>query len=159
MNSFRTDPGRVNEDSVKACVKLISYLYMGKGIYTSKTKMRKDLFKTKQLVSECLPPTESELKEHIKRANYQGYIWQCATKSILELSSADGNGWLKNEDADELVPTRNVMLEVPERFNELTTCKCKSGCKITDVLVDERNSYVVMAVIVIKIVKVETNVH
>ena len=128
LNSVGVDPGNVNEDGVKACVKLVSYLYMGKGTYTSTTKMRKDLFTKKQLVSERLPPTEPELKEHIKRANYQGYIWQCATKSMLELPSADGNGWSKNED-DELVPTKNIMPAAPEGLDELTTCKCKSGCK------------------------------
>ena len=114
---------------------------MGKGIHTSKTKMRKDLLTKKQLLSECLLLAEPELKEHTKRENYQCYMLQCATKSILELPSADGNEWLKNEDDDELVPAKNVMLAVPERFNELTTtCKCKSGFKITDALVDERNS-------------------
>ena len=132
---------------------------MGKRIHTGKTKMRQDLFNKKQLVSECLPPAEPELKEHIKRANYQGYIWQCATKSMLELPSADGNGWLKNEDDDELVPNKNIMPAVPGRLIELKTCKCKSGFKITDVLVDERNSCVVMTVIVRKTVKVKINMH
>ena len=128
LNSVGIDPGNVNEDGVKACVKLVSYLYMGKGTYTSTTKMRKDLLTKKQLVSERLPPTEPELKEHIKRANYQGYIWQCATKSMLELPPADGSGWSKNEEY-ELVPTKNIMSAAQEGFDELTTCKCKSGCK------------------------------
>ena len=44
--------------------------------------MRKDLFSKKQLVSDRLPPTEPELTEHIKRADYQTYIWQNATKSL-----------------------------------------------------------------------------
>ena len=142
LNSDGIDPDNVNEDGVKACVKSVSYLYMGKGTYTSTTKMRKDRFTKKQLVSERLPPTEPELKEHIKRANYQGYIWQYATKSMLELPSTDGNGWSKNEDDElvptknklvptknKLVPTKNIMPAAPERFDELTTCKCKSGCK------------------------------
>ena len=108
LNSVRIDPGNINEDGIKACVELVSYLYIGKGTYTSTTKMRKGLFTKKQLLSERLPPIEPELKEHIKRANYEGYIWQCATKSMLELPSADGNGWSKNED-DELVPTKNII--------------------------------------------------
>ena len=47
---------------------------------------------------------------------------------MLELPSADGNGWSKNED-DELLPTKNIIPAAPEGFDELTTCKCKSGCK------------------------------
>ena len=44
LNYVGNDPGNVNEDGVKACVKLVSYLYMRKGTYTRMTKMRKDLF-------------------------------------------------------------------------------------------------------------------
>ena len=52
LNSVAIDLDNVNEDGVKACVKSVSYLYMGKGTYTSTTKMRKDLFTKKQLVMQ-----------------------------------------------------------------------------------------------------------
>ena len=45
---------------------------------------------------------------------------------MLELPSAGGNGWSKNED-DILVPTKNVMPAAPKGFDQLKTCKCKSG--------------------------------
>ena len=56
------------EEAMRACIKFVSNLYMGKGTYQSTTKMRKDLFSKKQLVSDCLPPTEPELTEHIKKS-------------------------------------------------------------------------------------------
>ena len=38
LNSVGIDPSDVNENGVKACVKLVSHLHMGKGTYTSTTK-------------------------------------------------------------------------------------------------------------------------
>ena len=76
----------------------------------------------------CHQLTEPELTEHNKRANYQSYVWQNATKPVLELPSPEGNGWSRSEDGD-LVPTTNVNPPAPESFIELTTCKCQTGCK------------------------------
>ena len=94
----------------------------------STTKMRRDLFSNKQLVSDRLPPTEPELTEHSKRANYQSYIWQNATKPFLELPSPEGNGWFRSEDGD-LIHTKNVYPPALKGIIELTTCKCQTGCK------------------------------
>ena len=128
LDSLGVYPDEVDEEAMRACIKFVSNLYIGKGTYQSTTKMRKDLFSKKQLVSDCLPPTEPELTEHIKRANYQSYIWQNATKPHLELPSPEENGLSRSEDSD-LVPTKNVNPPAPEGFIELTTCKCQTGCK------------------------------
>ena len=113
---------------MRACIKFVLNLYMGKGTYQSTPKMRKDLLSKKQLVSNRLSPTEPELTEHIKRANYESYIWKNATKPLLELPSPEENGWSRSEDGD-LVPTKNVNSLASEGFIELTTCKCQTGCK------------------------------
>ena len=128
LDSLGVYPDEVDEEATRASIKFVSNLYMGKGTYQSTNEMRKDLFSKKQLVSDRLPPTEPELTEHIKRANYQSYIWQNATKPLLELPSPEGNGWSRSEDGD-LVPTKNVNPPAPEGFIELTTCKCQTGCK------------------------------
>ena len=39
LNPFGADPGNINEDGVKACVKLVLYLNMVKRTYISTTKM------------------------------------------------------------------------------------------------------------------------
>ena len=82
LDSLGVYPDDVDEEAMRACIKFVSNLYMGKGTYQSTTKMREDLFSKKQLVSDRLPPTESELTDHIKRANYQRFIWQNATKPL-----------------------------------------------------------------------------
>ena len=128
LDSLGVYPDEVDEEAMRACIKFVSNLYMGKGTYQSTTKMRKYLFSKKQLVSDRFPSTEPELTEHIKRANYQSYIWQNATKLLFGLPSPEGNGWSRSEDGD-LVPTKNVNPPAPEGFIELTTCKCQTGCK------------------------------
>ena len=65
LDSLGLYPDKVDEEAMRACIKFESNLYMGKGTYQSTTKMRKDLFSKKQLVSNHLPPTEPELTEHI----------------------------------------------------------------------------------------------
>ena len=65
---------------------------MGKGTYQSATETRKDLFLKKQLVSDRLPPTEPELTEHMKRANYQvisgkmqqSHFWNCHLQKEMD---------------------------------------------------------------------------
>ena len=65
---------------------------MGKGTYQSTTKMRKDLFSKKQLVSDRLPPTEPELTEHIKELTtkvisgkmQQSRFWNCHLQKEMD---------------------------------------------------------------------------
>ena len=123
-----SDPSVLPESAVQAFTRYLSYLYTGNQEYCSLSLMRKELFCRKQLMNEKLPPTELELREHLKRVNYQSHIWMNATMPILNLPTPDGNGWSKDENG-YLVPTKNVNPAAPEGFVELTTCKCKKGCK------------------------------
>ena len=79
LDSLGVYPDEVDEEAMRACIKLYQTYTWEK---ERTTKMRKDLFSKKQLVSDRLPPTEPELTEHIKRANYQSYIWQNATAAF-----------------------------------------------------------------------------
>ena len=77
---------------MRACIKFVSNLCMGKGTYQSATKTRKDSFFKNQLVSDRLPPTEPELTEHMKRANYQvisgkiqqSSFWNCHLQKEMD---------------------------------------------------------------------------
>ena len=105
--------------------------------------MRKDLFSKKQLVSDRLPPTEPELTEHIKRANYQSYVWQNATKPLLELPSPKGNGWSRSEDGD-LVPTKMLILRHWRVLLSLQHVNARLDARTKDVLVRKMTFSVVM---------------
>ena len=82
---FGNDPSVLSAGTVPAFIKYLSYLYTGKEEYCSISLMKKELFCKKQLRNEKLPLTEPELREHLKRVNYQRYIWINATTEILNL--------------------------------------------------------------------------
>ena len=89
--------------------------------------IRYKLFSKKGLTGDKLPPTLGSLILHLKRANYQCYIWKLACTEILSLPSPIHNGWIEKNGALKL----DFMVEksVPEAISELMRCQCKRGCK------------------------------
>ena len=78
--------------------------------------------------SEELPPTLNCLSHHIKRANFQAFIWKRALVPLQNVPSAEGNGW-KFEN-DTLVPVLMTKSPAPLGITELTKCRCTiSECK------------------------------
>ncbi|KAK3722371.1 hypothetical protein QZH41_013693 [Actinostola sp. cb2023] len=63
------------ETTFNAIEKLICKLYDANTQYTKVKDLRWWLFKKKQAQSERLPPTQSALREAIKRARYQAMVW------------------------------------------------------------------------------------
>ena len=45
-----------------------------------------------------LPPTKDELLQHVKRANYQSFIWKRALHANPDIRSPVGNGWSLSGD-------------------------------------------------------------
>ena len=77
--------------------------------------------------SEDLPPTSDCLCQHLKRANYQAFIWNRALALLQEIPSPEGNGW--NLDIGDLVLVLMTMSPAPSGITELTRCRCTtSGC-------------------------------
>ena len=54
-----------------------------------------------------LPPTQDELLQHVKRANYQSYIWKRALFVNPDIQDPDGHGWRKNDGILEVVWMEN----------------------------------------------------
>ena len=73
-----------------------------------------------------LPPTSDSLQQHIKRANYQAYIWRKALVARQGLPSPDGHGWRVEDNA--LCPVLMTKLPAPASILELTNCQCLSQC-------------------------------
>ena len=51
-----------------------------------------------KLSCEKLPPCDDVLELHIKRANYQAFIWRQSLLAQQQQDGLIGNGWLSNED-------------------------------------------------------------
>jgi hypothetical protein len=74
-----------------------------------------------------LPPTKDELKQHIKRSNYQSFLWKHALVRD-EVITPVGHGWKDDNGSLEIVWMENPL--APNSIIELTTCNCgKSICE------------------------------
>ena len=91
-------------------------------------ELRYLLFCLKKQKNEMLPPTSESLLQHVKRANYQTYIWRHLLDAMQDLNSPDEHGWEKEEDI--LKPVLMTKERAPKSLLELTTCQCKkSECR------------------------------
>ena len=114
-------------EAVEACVKFVCLLYDPKTKIVEVNKLRHKLFTQKNINGEKLPPTLDSLIMHLRRANYQCYIWKAACEPLLRLPSPIENGWKLVDGA--IQQERMLNLSVPNVIVELTRCNCKKGCK------------------------------
>jgi hypothetical protein len=62
--------------------------------------IRCQLFKSGKYNEELLPPNEDSLLQHIRRANYQCYIWRNAAQPMLDLPSFFDHGWMLDDKGE-----------------------------------------------------------
>ena len=70
-----------------------------------------------------LPPKKDELREHVKRANYQLLVWKQVLRTNLELHSPIKHGWQDNEGRLEIVWVERK--PAPESVLELIICNSR----------------------------------
>ena len=83
-------------------------------------------FTKKHLESSKLPPTEDSALYHVKRANYQCFIWKHVRNKGLSVTSSDGNGWTKDE-MRHIVSKLLEKVSALESLFELIVCRCIKG--------------------------------
>ena len=82
--------------------------------------------KGKNVQSHQLPPTRASVENHLKRANYQAYIWKCALDPQSPDTGPENQGWQLRAGQLEIVWT--VLAPVPEAVMELVCCGCHGTC-------------------------------
>ena len=104
---------------------------------------RYQLFVTKSGATQQLPPCQSSLKEHTKRANYVTAIWKRAHLNLIKAPSPVGHGWCDSEGGltvqwhDGVVAPKEALQDVACRCQKSkcvdNKCRCKSyNLKCTD---------------------------
>ena len=88
--------------------------------------LRWEMFQTRNMEGEMLPPTRAALLPHIARANYiamrdKSYVSQCP-----KLPDIEASGW--RLDNGIYLPLLNLALPAPRAVIELIKCGCKAGC-------------------------------
>ncbi len=118
-------PSDINPETEAAIVSLVSLLYCGKKLETLDL-VRYELFAKKHKQNEKLPPTMDSFRLHLKRANFQSFIWNHATVPYLKVSPID-NGWILDDDG-HLVPSMMLLPPAPEAILAFTQCGCQADC-------------------------------
>ena len=110
---------------VKDLERFVCQVYSSSGPITLPA-LRWQLFRSKNLEGEMLPPTRAALLPHIIRSNYiamrdKSYVTNCP-----KLPAIEENGWQLNQGV--YMPVRCLTMPAPRAVIELTKCACKAGC-------------------------------
>ena len=82
--------------------------------------------KRRNVQSHQLPPTSAALKNHLKRANYQAYIWKQALQPRID-ERAVNHGWKLRDGRLEIIWTD--LQPAPEAVMELVCCGRRGTCQ------------------------------
>lgn len=88
--------------------------------------LRWELFRSKNLEGEMLPPTRSALLPHIRRANYITMRDKSYDVNHPALPPIEDNGWTNEESG--YAPVLCLALPAPLAVIELTKCGCRTHC-------------------------------
>ena len=84
---------QVTEDVIHACEEFVCKLHGSSQTVKYVNKLRHHLFTKKNTRSQLLPPNLDSLTLHVKRANFQAYIWRKSLEATPEIPSPVGMGW------------------------------------------------------------------
>jgi hypothetical protein len=113
--------------SMKAVLKkFVCHLY-GAENQSDVNLVRYLLFKGGKFDEELLPPNEDSLEQHVKRANFQCFIWRRATNSMMDAPSFSGHGW-EIDNIGHVHITWMTLPPAPDSVLDFVNCKCKTGC-------------------------------
>lgn len=115
----------IQEPVLKVAEAFICSIYTSAKSFLNADDARYFLFCQRSLKSEDLPPTSECLSHHIKRANFQAFVWNRALHPLQNSPSPEGNGW--KLDDDKLVPVLMTKSPAPSGITELTTCRCTTS--------------------------------
>ena len=115
----------LNATTAGKCEAYVCSLYTTSKKTSTADELRYFMFCQKKQKNEMLPPTSDCLLQHLKRSNYQAFVWRHALEAMQDLEPPEGHGWVK--DGELLVPLLITKVPAPESLLELTTCKCKTS--------------------------------
>ena len=128
--------GVLNVEELADCERFVCRLYSNNETYTNINEIRCKMFKKGAKEPEKLPPTQSSLHLHIKRAHYQCRIWLASCIAQPDIGSPVGNGWNKDDASGNIVPDLMCDEPFPLDYLSLTQCQCKNcesrrcGCRV-----------------------------
>ena len=131
------EPTEIPIDILTTCEQFVCNLYTSaKKAGCKVNDVRYWLFCQKQKRNEGLSPTADSLHQHLKRANFQAFVWKKSLVPIQDLPPPENHGWeLENGILQPILMTKDP---APTGLLELTRCGCKNcsradcACKTND---------------------------
>ena len=116
----------LSDETLTDAEEFICQLYSGYETDTKISDVRFKLFNKNSKDFEKLPPTQSSLQQHIKRAHHQCVVWQSSVVTQPNIPSPVGNGWYNDLFTGQTLP--HLMTEEPitGEYLQLTQCQCKN---------------------------------
>ena len=129
FHSLSCAPSDITESDFTVIERYIILMYDRTSDQKEVNGARQHLFTKRNRSIENIPPTKATLKEHIKRAVYQGgHVWGQACVPSPLLPDPSDWGWTRNAK-DQWEPKWTTLAEASKSCRELLTCSCTSGCK------------------------------
>ena len=123
---MRSDPSELPEE-VRPIEKLVSSVYSSRGA-TTIPALRWELFRSRNLEGEKLPPSRATLMPHILRTNSVAMGDKSYTTPQQCLLPLEENGWMLAGD-DRVCPSPVSLQTSTVAVLELIKCGCKTSCK------------------------------
>ncbi|XP_071849790.1 uncharacterized protein [Apostichopus japonicus] len=115
----------VDDALLEACEKFVCKLY-GSTVKSSVNELRYEIFRKTRANSRSLPPNKDSLSLHVKRANYQAFIWRHALQPKTNIDDPGSHGW--KIEGGSLKIKWMKLLPAPKAILELMSCKCRKDC-------------------------------
>lgn len=129
LENFGCD-ATLNEDNFKFSEKFIIAIYCEKKpqlkTHDDIDHLRAAMFPSVNNLDK-LPPTKGALEQHLRRANYQTFIWRTAHRPLQDLPPPETCGW--HIKSDKLVPVTSLRPPLSMKDLQLISCQCATGCR------------------------------
>lgn len=117
---------QLSETAFSQIERFVILLYDRTSDITEVDEARKVLFTRKSRSLENIPPTRDALKQHLKRASYQSYLWIHADVAQQQQFDPANFGWTR--DTTGWQPLWTTIPQATQSCYELIHCGCKKGC-------------------------------
>ena len=129
FRKLSTMPESISEDDKLAVEQLVVVLHDRSSTAKHINEDRLDMFARKQKAYEMIPPSQSALQEHIKRAAYQaGHVWGQTLICEPIIPAPAEWGWRK-DDLQIWQPHWTSLPAIAACCQALAKCGCSGNCK------------------------------
>ena len=129
FQSLSSPQDTISEQQCRILERFVIIMYSRTCPHNKVNDARQALFSQGTRSIDHIPPTQTALEQHIKRAAYQaGQVWGQSLQAIQELPSPLEWGWEKSTEAG-WIPKWTTLPEASKICNELIRCGCKKACR------------------------------